>query len=606
MYSKSNQQSESGSTIKNLTINDLKHVSINQVGVPIANRLVETPLRGTEIKVRILARDYVIPHSQFSKEKLEPPGLLCEKELLRFLGSRSFASGSYVLDYLDHPPLHTVFVADKLKACKVIRLCRSSEEAGFVRSMCKFNEVSNVVALSPDDYQSGLLDKTQELLDKLTPRETANSQLDVRNTGILLLGAATRKDIDAHLRRWFDNTKLPLSIFEIEEPRAQTTWHVRKPTNIYSFGSAKGFSRSDFALGAYAPRQPGLDIAVAMYNTPKYIVDCVDSLISIDRDDINVIIVNDGSIDNSLEVVTQRYSNHPRVKIITKKNGGCASARNYGRMHSNRTHITFVDSDDFTDRDMFAKLYDLSLYTGAEVTQGGFDFYHEGAEQEYIPSYEDALFANYHRQEFRGQQIIRVNADDLICGQPTIWRRVYRRDFLDAKRIYFPENIRAYDDYIFHTLSIYYARDVFMIPEIKMHYRQHAAQDIKQGDERHFYEIYMFKQLLRRSLEEGWPHFSTCLPSIFNSMHWSLQTLRDNLIKPFAHAAANFIWCVEKVYGSAVTANLNLSAIKVEQFHEELSRMRMANQDWNPSYVWAYIESIDNHPITLTMQNAVK
>ena len=85
-----------------------------------------------------------------------------------------------------------------------------------------------------------------------------------------------------------------------------------------------------------------------------------------------------------------------------------------------------------------------------------------------------------------------------------------------------------------------------------------------------------------------------------------MEILRDDLVMPFSHAAANFIWTVEKVYGSEITKGLNLSAIKVEKFHEELMRLRATNQHWHESYIWAYLENINNHPTTLSMLNAVK
>ena len=252
------------------------------------------------------------------------------------------------------------------------------------------------------------------------------------------------------------------------------------------------------ARGTLKKRRPGLDIAVAMYNAKDYIIECVESLLTPGRDDVRVIVVDDGSTDGCEKLVEKHFKKDNRVRVETKANGGCASARNYGRLVSDATHITFVDADDFVDEGFYSNLFDLASYSGYEVVQGGFDFYDETLNPSYYNSYEEELFSSHSRFAFGEHPAMQLDSIELIHGQPTIWRRIYRRDFLDAKNIYFPENIRAYDDYVFHLLTLTYARSVIMLPELKYHYRQHPEQDIKKGDERHFYELYMFRLLLKR------------------------------------------------------------------------------------------------------------
>lgn len=572
---------------------------------PKAGSIAKIPKRS--FNYRLMGKDYLFPDTNYTKKDVDISVNFFKDKLLSFLGTRTFSLNTYVIDYLDLPPVHTLFVADFLKNIKVVRICRDQDEVSYVKALCQLNSIDNIVALDSITAVIKLFDKAADLLSQLVFHDKEYFKKNNNNPkNILLLGCAVRDEVDRQLKSFIDRSSFAWSLFYVEGSQPQTTWQSTEPRDMCCFSENNGFVRSNFSTGAYSVKKLGLDIVVAMYNTPLYIIECVDSLISKNRADISVIIVNDGSTDESLNIVNAHYLTNPRVKIITKINGGCASARNYGRLHSEKSHITFIDSDDFSDPDMFAKLFDLSIYTGAEVTQGGFDFYDGDAKINITPSYEDALFAKYPAETFVNERVIRIKAADLIPGQPTIWRRVYRRDFLDSKNIFFPENIRAYDDYIFHSLTIYYARDIFMMPDIKLHYRQHAGQDIKQGDERHFFEIYMFKQLLRRSLNEGWADFSIFIPSMINTVNWSLQTLRQDLIKPFAIAAAKFFWCAEMVYGSRVTKSHSLSAIGDESFQRELTRLRETGKGLYTSYIWAYIESIENHPVTLSMLNVVR
>src|SRR5690606_36653801 len=105
---------------------------------------------------------------------------------------------------------------------------------------------------------------------------------------------------------------------------------------------------------------------------------CLDSLLAEATDDIRVIVVDDGSTDGSGDAVRDRHGDNPRLRLLHKENGGCASARNHGRMASDATHVAFVDADDMADPLLFPDLLDLARYTGAEVVQGGFRLLHEG------------------------------------------------------------------------------------------------------------------------------------------------------------------------------------------------------------------------------------
>jgi glycosyltransferase involved in cell wall biosynthesis len=358
----------------------------------------------------------------------------------------------------------------------------------------------------------------------------------------------------------------------------------------------------------YAKVRHGVDIVIPMYNSRNYIVQCISSLLVQGRNDIRVIVVDDESSDGSGDVVRRSFGSNPNVTLLRKPNGGCASARNYGMMHSDASHITFVDADDFVDAGMFAQLYDLALYTGCEIVQGGFLWYEEDPDGKVVrrPSYEVSQFANHPVQKFRDREIIHIHAHELVLGQPSIWRRVYRRDFLRAKRLSFVENIRAYDDYLFHLESIYAARSVFMIKDLNYQYRQHPSQDIKQGDERHFYELYMFRLLLIRSLEHGWHDFNPFMRSVINTVNWSTKIIRDDLVTPFLKAAAEFCVAVEKCYGENHFGEAGAARIEHTDFRFFYKAQKEATRGINGGAMWAYISSLGHHPDTLRLVRANK
>ena len=100
-----------------------------------------------------------------------------------------------------------------------------------------------------------------------------------------------------------------------------------------------------------------LSVIVPVYNTEKYLKRCVDSILNQKMKDYEIIIVNDGSLDNSEEIIKkyeQQYSNI--IKYYKKENGGLSDARNYGVAKATGNYICFIDSDDYIAEDLFEKL----------------------------------------------------------------------------------------------------------------------------------------------------------------------------------------------------------------------------------------------------------
>ena len=97
---------------------------------------------------------------------------------------------------------------------------------------------------------------------------------------------------------------------------------------------------------------PKISVIVPVYNTEKYIEKCLDSIVNQTFQDIEIIVINDGSTDHAEEKVLK----YPSIKYYKKENGGLSDARNYGVSKATEEYIAFVDSDDYLDINLFAKL----------------------------------------------------------------------------------------------------------------------------------------------------------------------------------------------------------------------------------------------------------
>lgn len=352
-----------------------------------------------------------------------------------------------------------------------------------------------------------------------------------------------------------------------------------------------GGGGQDLSWPASGGRRPGVDVVVAMYNSEAFIADTIASLEANDLDVTRILVVDDGSKDNSAAIVRDLAATRPWLKLLQKENGGCASARNYGRLYSDASHIAFVDADDFMDPNFFSNMFYVALATGAETVQSEFDFHDCTRPNPYYDSYEQKLFADRKRSRILDLPTYRVAADELMIGQPSIWRRVYRRDFLDSKKIWFPESVRAFDDYYFQLLVLKHARDVHVCDGARYHYRQHPGQDIKQGDERHFYELYMFETLMRRAIEEGWNDFQHCLRSFANTTAWTARQLRGDLVGRYLEGLAEVVHGCARTFGDWMVQEYFLNHFQNPDFHFYYRRQCDALAGADAGYHWALVRS---------------
>lgn len=113
---------------------------------------------------------------------------------------------------------------------------------------------------------------------------------------------------------------------------------------------------------------PKISVIIPVYNGEKYLPQCLDSLINQTFKDFEIICVNDGSTDKSLEILGEYSQKDLRVKIINQKNSGAAEARNNGLANASGDYLSILDCDDFFDLNMFELLYNHAVKYDAEIT----------------------------------------------------------------------------------------------------------------------------------------------------------------------------------------------------------------------------------------------
>ncbi len=113
--------------------------------------------------------------------------------------------------------------------------------------------------------------------------------------------------------------------------------------------------------------EPIISVIIPVYNTEEYLPRCLDSILNNTYKNLQVICVNDGSVDNSLRILNEYASKDSRVLVIDKENEGVSVARNVGLEYAQGEYISFIDSDDWIHNNYFELLYKESIKNSVDV-----------------------------------------------------------------------------------------------------------------------------------------------------------------------------------------------------------------------------------------------
>ena len=111
-----------------------------------------------------------------------------------------------------------------------------------------------------------------------------------------------------------------------------------------------------------------VSVIVPVYNVEAYLDKCLNSLVNQTLKEIEIIVVNDGSKDNSEKIIEKYKEKYPeKIKYYKKENGGLSSARNYGLKYAIGEYVAFVDSDDYVDLKMYEKMINLANLENSDI-----------------------------------------------------------------------------------------------------------------------------------------------------------------------------------------------------------------------------------------------
>lgn len=212
-----------------------------------------------------------------------------------------------------------------------------------------------------------------------------------------------------------------------------------------------------------------ISVILPVYNSQKYLKECLESILNQSFKDIEVLCINDGSTDKSLEILKE-YGTDERITVIDQDNIGVAKTRNKALKMVKGNYVYFMDSDDYLDSNAFKKLYDNLKSNGSDFCIMKAIFVNE-KEQYKFPAFEldkELGKVNFNKFTFTYNDVKSHVLNDLFAP----WLKMYKREFLMSDDDFtFPE-IKSYSDAPFHVKSMLKAEKISFVPEYLYYYRE--------------------------------------------------------------------------------------------------------------------------------------
>lgn len=202
-----------------------------------------------------------------------------------------------------------------------------------------------------------------------------------------------------------------------------------------------------------------LSIVAAVYNLEKYLPRCLDALVNQTLQEIEILCVDDGSTDSAPQIIDDYQKRYPdKIKVFHKENGGEFTTRNYGLERATGEYVTFVDTDDYVEKNWAEKLYNAAKENDADLAVCAF---------ERIDLKTNKVVAT-NMTNF-GNTVKEINSKDdyLLFINPAPWNKVYKREKIKDLR-FLP--FRGFNDTMFLASCYTKMNKIAFIPDVLYHY----------------------------------------------------------------------------------------------------------------------------------------
>lgn len=264
-----------------------------------------------------------------------------------------------------------------------------------------------------------------------------------------------------------------------------------------------------------------VSVIMPVYNVEAYITRAIESVLKQTYSDFELLIVNDGSPDNSIQIAEGYAHKDNRVKIINKVNGGLSDARNVGMQHAKGEYIYFLDSDDYIEENLLE-------ITIAKMKKENLDVVLFGYYTDYVDDKENIKTRNTvimkeSKYTEECSNILELS-QELLLILGYAWNKVYRKDIIDKNNATFVKGISLIEDILFNEIILSKAKNIAIIDKPLYHYIQRKRLTLASTFYENSYELQLKSTKARENILRAWSEDENKIQQLISNQH--IQAIR--------------------------------------------------------------------------------
>lgn len=248
-------------------------------------------------------------------------------------------------------------------------------------------------------------------------------------------------------------------------------------------------------------KNTGISIIVPIYNVEQYLIQCIESILEQSLSNIEIILVDDGSKDNSGNICDEYARRDSRIRVIHKENGGLVSARKAGLELATGDYIAYVDGDDFIESNMYEVMYAKAVQENADIVIVGYL-----ADNGQKLSQKKNVIAS---GVYKGDDMQELYSKMLYSGKfyvpgiiPAVWNKLFKKEVLYDCQMNVPNEIQMGEDVACTYRSIMNAKVVMIDNDFYPYHYRYVPNSMSKGiDENYFQNIFLLYRYLRQCLQ---------------------------------------------------------------------------------------------------------
>ncbi len=238
---------------------------------------------------------------------------------------------------------------------------------------------------------------------------------------------------------------------------------------------------------------PKISVIIPVYNASKYLAKCLDSLVCQTYSNLEIICVNDGSTDESLDILNNYAQNDNRIVVYSQDNAGVSSARNYGLRVATGDFISFIDADDWVYLTLYQSFVDANQNIDVDIWMFNVAGYAEGVNDVVQKVFFEASDWDKHTSDY----IIHTFDD---CKRPfsrnlAVYNKIYKKQFIDECQLEFPVGLKFEDQY-FILKAFLNAKTIKFTEDFFYRYRNYHESSISRNVSDKVFDIFEIVDLV--------------------------------------------------------------------------------------------------------------